>query len=137
MNLYLYIPPTSAHPPSCFKGLIAGKLCQYWLQNDAHNFKEILSKFIIQLIDRGHKIEHLTPLLLKATETLDNKQTRPLHENDNTIYIHWGYHPHELHWAVIQKIYNDTLSQSLDYDKMQVAISRPRNLREALTHTEL
>jgi hypothetical protein len=26
MNLYLCIPPLSAHPPSCFKGLIAGEL---------------------------------------------------------------------------------------------------------------
>jgi hypothetical protein len=135
--LYLYIPPTSAHPPSCFKGLIVGELRRYWLQNDAHNFKEILSKVIIRLIDRGHKIVHLAPLLLKAAETLDNKQTCPLNENDNTLYIHWGYQPHGLHRAVIRKIYNDTLSQSLDYDKMQVDISRPRNLRDALTCTEL
>jgi len=26
MNLYLYIPPLSAHPPSCFKGLIFGEI---------------------------------------------------------------------------------------------------------------
>jgi len=101
------------------------------------NFKEILSKFIIQLTDRRHKIEHLAPLLLKAAKTLDNKQTRPCNENNNTLYIHWGYHPHGLQWTVIRKIYNDTLSQSVDYDKMQVAISRPRNLRDTLTRTEL
>jgi hypothetical protein len=47
MNLCLCIPPASAHPPSCFKRLIAGELRRYWLQNDANNFKEILSKFII------------------------------------------------------------------------------------------
>jgi predicted DNA-binding protein (UPF0251 family) len=32
MNLYLYIPPLSAHPPSCLKGLIAGEMRLYWLQ---------------------------------------------------------------------------------------------------------
>jgi len=29
MNLYLYIPPLSAHPHSCFKGLVAGEMRRY------------------------------------------------------------------------------------------------------------
>jgi hypothetical protein len=41
MNLYLYIPPLSAHPPSCFKGLIAGEIRRYWLQNSPEDFKTI------------------------------------------------------------------------------------------------
>lgn len=39
MNLYLYIPLLSAHPPSCFKGLIASELHCYWIQNTPSNFK--------------------------------------------------------------------------------------------------
>jgi hypothetical protein len=46
MNLYLYIPPLSAHPPSCFKGLIVGEIRRYWLQNSSEDFKTILVKFI-------------------------------------------------------------------------------------------
>jgi hypothetical protein len=46
MNLYLYIPHLSAHPPSCFKGLIAGK---YWLKNNSEDYKNILVKFIERL----------------------------------------------------------------------------------------
>jgi hypothetical protein len=39
MNLFLYIPLLSAHPPSCFKGLIAGELRRYWLQNSPKDFQ--------------------------------------------------------------------------------------------------
>jgi hypothetical protein len=60
-----------------------------------------------------------------------------MNESAYTLYIHWDYHPHGLQRGAIHKIFNDTLSQSLDYIKMQVAISRPKNLRDALTRTEL
>jgi hypothetical protein len=46
MNLYLYIPPLSAHPHSCFKGLINGELRRYWIQNNPSKFQELLLKFI-------------------------------------------------------------------------------------------
>jgi hypothetical protein len=33
MNLYQYIPPTSAHPPKMKKGIVCGLIRQYKLQN--------------------------------------------------------------------------------------------------------
>jgi hypothetical protein len=55
LNLYLYIPPKSAHPPSCLKGLISGELRRYWFQNSPEDFKKILIKFMEQLVNRGHR----------------------------------------------------------------------------------
>jgi len=98
MNLYLYKPPTSAHPPSCLKGLITGEMRQYWLQNNNNDFQNILSKFIERLIDSGHKLVDLIPIFQQASYTLSKtKQSNNNSENSNTdsntLYIHWSYHP--------------------------------------------
>jgi hypothetical protein len=61
MNLYLYIPPLSSHPPSCFKGLIHGELQRYYRQNNKDDFIDIMVKFINRLLERGYTIENLTP----------------------------------------------------------------------------
>jgi hypothetical protein len=45
MNLYLYIPPLSAHPPSCFKGLIFGEIRRYWLQNTPEKFQATVKTY--------------------------------------------------------------------------------------------
>jgi len=82
-------------------------------------------------------IDSLVPILYKAAMALENKNTPATKESANTLYIHWDYHPHGLQRGALHKIFNDTLSQSLDFTKMQVAISRPKNLRDALTRTEL
>jgi len=134
MNLYMYIPPLSAHPPSCFKGLIAGELRRYYLQNNTENFKDILAKFIGRLLDRGHNIEDISPLLLQAANNLDRQPIN--HATDtgkSTLYIHWTHHPKGPQRRDIRHIYNDTLKDILPYDRMQIALSRPKNLRDILT----
>jgi len=69
LNLYLYIPPLSAHPSSCFKGLINGEIFKYWTQNSPDNFVNLLSKFIERLVQGGHSIEKLAPLVNLSLKT--------------------------------------------------------------------
>jgi hypothetical protein len=129
LNLYLYIPPRSAHPPSCLKGLISGELRRYWLQNSPDNFKIIVIKFIESLIDRGHSLQDLTPLFTNAAATLANEAHRsPPMPHSKVLYIHWVFHPNGLQRSDIRMAYNKTLQPLLDYDKMTVAISRSHNL---------
>jgi hypothetical protein len=65
----------------------------------------------------------------------------PLNMTNNTdsktLYIHWPFRPNGLWQREIQQIYNTTLQPCLDYDRMQIAISRPKNLRDILTHSAL
>jgi hypothetical protein len=140
LNLYLYIPPLSAHPPCCFKGLIYGEMKRYWLQNNPADFIDILSKFIIRLCERGHKIEVLAPLITQVASTLKHhytisKQTRD--RDQNTLYIHWPFHPHGIQRHTIRQLFNNILQPHIPVDKMQVAISRPKNLKDILTRTAL
>jgi hypothetical protein len=138
LDLYLYLPPKSAHPPSCLKGLIAGELRHYWLQNNTNDFQDILIKFIKRLSERGHQIEDLTPLIRQAALAIDWNETRHTAEsNTNTLFIHWRYHPHEIQRSDLRSLYNETLKPILDYNKVTVAISRPKNLRDVLSKTSL
>jgi len=140
MNLYLYIPPLSAHPPSCFKGLIFGEIRRYWLQNTPEKFQELLSKFIQRLVNRGHNLHTLTQILTKAASTLDSRlqnHDTPKKDDDNTLYIHWRYHPNGLQCSDIRQIFDKPLHSHLPYDSMRIAISRSKNLRDMLSKSAL
>ena len=118
MNLYLYIPPLSAHPQSCFKGLIHGEIRRYWIQNNPANFQAILLKFIQRLIDRGHTLEQLTPLITQAAADLDNKAWQAINTSScsqDTLFIHWQHYPGGLQRSDIRKIYEATLQPHLPY----------------------
>ena len=133
------MPPHSANPPSCLKGLINGELLRYWRQNrNPNHFQTIVSKFIIRLLDRGHTLQSLTPLLMQATTRIEQGQMRPCHNpTHKTLYIHWPYHPNGLQQKIVRKIYNETLHTALDYDHMQIAVSRPKTLKDILTRSTL
>jgi len=107
LNLYLYIPPTSAHPTTCFKGLIIGELLRYWNQNSSQNdFITITNKFISCLLQRGHLLKDLIPKLRVAVATIDNithnTQEHTNHNKpDESLYIHWQFHPKDINKAKI------------------------------------
>ena len=137
LNLYLYIPPLSAHPPSCFKGLIHGELRRYWAQNNPTDFAAILSNFILRLTARGHKLENLIPLISEAAASLDCQFKTRRNNDSNTLYVHWHYHPNGIQRQTIRRLYNNILKDHIPFDNMQVAISRPKNIKDILTRTKL
>jgi len=141
LNLYLYIPPLSAHPSSCIKGLLTGELNRYWFQNsEEEDFIDVTTKFILRLVQRGHQIQHLIPSLQTAAANIDNINTKESPKNpnnDDTLYIHWRHHPFNIRKHQIREIYNKTLQGSDNFQDMRLAISRPKNLRDSLCKTEL
>jgi hypothetical protein len=143
MNLYLYIPAHSAHPPSCLKGLISGEMFRYWLQNNTKDFETILSKFIQRLTERGHQIENLIPLFRQAAINLSTKIATPsfpnatTQNNNNILYLHWKYNPKGIQRNTIHRLYNEILKPHLNFTKMIIAMSRPTNLKDLLVKAAL
>ena len=141
LNLYLYLPPLSAHPFSCLKGLIKGEMKRYWLQNDTKGFETLITRFIERLHERGHSIEQLSPLFQQAASTLEVKDRGSIDhtttDSTNHLYIHLAHHPNGIQSRTVKKVYRETLEPHLQYDKTTIAISRPRNLKDALMKTAL
>ena len=109
-------------------------------QVSAYDFEAILSKFILRLTERGHKIENLIPILLQAAAFLNSSVTQHRLSSSNdiqTMYLHWSYHPHGIQRTKLRQLCNEYLAPVLNYDKMVIAMSRPRNLKDLLTKTAL
>jgi hypothetical protein len=134
MNLYLYIPPSSAHSPCCFKGLIARELRRYFIQNNKEGFETMLTKFTGRHLDRRHSLNNILPLLLQAAANLDTNPSRVTEKDCNSmLYIHWPLYPKGLQRQHLRQLYDNMLKNILPFQKMQVTISRLRNLRDVLT----
>jgi len=143
MNLYLYIPPSSAHPPGMLKGLIFGNLCRFWNQNSfVDDYIAVASAFLRHLTAQGYSREDTVPLFLKAAnkfDTEDQKQTPT--SNNQQLFFHLQYHPQDIKWTNIQWAYESTcgpiIQQELGINQLTVAYSQLPNIGDKLTRTQL
>jgi len=134
LNLYHYLPPRFAHPPSCLKGRRAGEMRRYFIQSSQEGFESILEKFIIRLMERSNQLKNIIPILQQKAVQLNNVHAQQTSQtNSNTLYIYQIYHPYGIQRNDIRKLFNKILEPILDFDRMTVAMSRPRNLRDTLT----
>jgi hypothetical protein len=145
MNLFLYIPPTSAHPPGVLKSIVYGNLQRYWQQNThSKDFIEIARKFYQRLISRGHSHNSVRELFTEAAAAIDRAIGRHTSSESrradprNTLFYHLEYHPRGLTRHTIRVEYNFTgcVNES-GFSRLIIAFSRPRNLRDALMQTKL
>jgi hypothetical protein len=154
MNLYLYIPPISAHPTSCFKGLIVGNFLRFCKQNDDENFCTLIRNFASHLLARGHTIKAIKSLFLQAAATTDKSKLPKIQQNptkppdeenspidatiaNRSLYLHWKYHPEGIQRETLRAIYIATLKDCNPFQGLTIAMARPKNLRDLLTRTTL
>ena len=76
MNLYLYVPLHSAHPPGLLHSLVFGTLRRYWLQNSLlKSFQKVATLFFDRLLARGYPHKLLCEAFTKAAKKIDANNT--------------------------------------------------------------
>lgn len=147
MNLYLYIPGSSAHTLGMIKGTIYGQLLRYYEHNSEYsdyiNYACLLYK---RLLYRGHRQRIIKPIFLEAHKSIlaRSRTTQPDSADDNEekkhLYLHFTYHPEDVPRKTIRKLYNKHIrdfEEELILDGSIIAYSRPTNLGELTSQAKL
>ena len=165
LNLYLYIPPHSAHPPGVLKGLVLGNCYRiYSLCSKKTDVKKNLQAFYHRLLARGYNSDVLYPLFQRSHELMLERQATPAPPrlrssrvastfNDTRVFFHVQYHPDNPASASFQKIWKECIlapvgetplpsvhnnnGYPIRIDQMTVAYSRPPNLGNLLSSRKI
>ena len=143
MNLFLYSPPTSAHPPGVLKLTIYGNLRRFWIQNSKlSDYTRVTQQFANHLIARGHRSQNISKLFLEAADKID----QGLRKNSNqtvkattasSLFFHVQFHPRGLSRKTIRTTYTRYCEGHTNFNRLTIAYSRPPNLRNALIKSRL
>ena len=146
MNLYLYVPSGSAHPPGVLRGLIFGGLRKYYHQNTRReDYKRMVSLFFDRIVARGHDPQQVRSIFVEAAKRIDEETSgrlkpRPQVKPKQRLFYHTEYHPHGASRRQIREAYGRSTSNFngiLDVKQFTVAYSRPTNLKNLLTSSRL
>ena len=159
LNLHLYIPPASAHPPGLLPGIVFGTLFRIQTLCSSQEDRDTKTKaFFRRLIVRGYQADQIKPLFYKAIARAKT-YTGPAERNNNGIsrdlmIFHLRYHPQDPPSYKIQQAWRDFVSEprykpklenlknpktkrKLGPQRLILAYSRPMNLGNLLTHRRL
>ena len=147
MNLHLYIPPSSEHPPSCIKGTIFSLILRYFKQNTyQEDFTYFVGLLYLRSLQRGWDRDHIRKLILEATRRAENPSPAALPPNDkknlkDTLFLHFQYHKDGISRQQIRAEFENILGpickDELGITRTIVAFSRPKNIGDFVTRTKL
>eukprot|EP00804_Cyclotella_cryptica_P027404 CCRYP_008835-RB/>CCRYP_008835-RB protein AED:0.21 eAED:0.21 QI:0/-1/0/1/-1/0/1/0/271 len=121
-NLYLYLPPHSAHPRGPLNSLIFGNILPiHSLCSTQREIQKNTHAFYKRLMDRGHPEATITPLFRKAThnalqymarspEDQDTRRCQQKDKTSNTIFLHLQYHPQDPPAWELQNLWHHTVA---------------------------
>ena len=160
LNLYLYIPQHSAHPPGVLTGLVLGNCHRiHTLCSSPADVQQLLQRFFDRLLRRGYSSSLLLPLFRRADElattSLSVKPTELTDEErlKNQIFLHMEYHPNSIRPSELQNFWKQNIlappsdahlstienkhGHPIELQQMTIAYSRPPNLGNLLSSRNL
>lgn len=136
LNLYLYVPANSAHPPGVLKSVIYGRILKFWKQN---TFKEDFQRLVQSLFDRlqarGYHAKVLEPVFIQAFSKIhDNTEANTKTEQ---LYLKLPYSDSGLSRSELEPIFQlkrlETLMEhEIQTEKLTLCFTRPKNLKDVL-----
>ena len=160
LNLHLYIPPHSAHPPGLLPGIVFGTLFRiHTLCSDTEDMTQRTLTFFRRLLARGYKADKLRPLFYKAIASAQNYRgpgevTTNDAEPERPVILHLPFHPNDPPSTSVQSAWRTCIAQPIykmkigdlqnpktktkcGINRMIIAYKRPQNLGNLLSHRNL
>ena len=114
MNLHLYLPARSAHPPGALQGLICGHIYRaYNLCSDEHDAISSIRKLWSHLRARGYSASTLHPIfsqgIAKRRPYVPPSST-PESTHPDYWFLKLRYHPQDPSSKFLQKAWNDSVA---------------------------
>jgi hypothetical protein len=114
-NLYLYIPPHSAHQPGILRSTTIGMIKRFYsLSSFQSDFVRSVISFFRRLCTRGYCPNVLRPLFREAIQRAQTTRSRHEDDTDGRIFLHLQYHPCDPPSRVIQSLFRDILLEPKD-----------------------
>jgi hypothetical protein len=151
LNLYLYLPPHSAHPPGVLRGLVTGnviRICR--LTSLWEDSETAIRTFYRRLLRRGYSPEILRPLFADAIEKAQTPRAPSNRDEttENCSFLHLPFNPRDPSSRVLQQTFRKELlspiheqalytmrnqyNAQIGINRMIVAYHRPRNIKNLL-----
>ena len=154
MNLFLYIPANSAHPPSSISSLVYGLLKTYREQNsNLSDFFRTTELLFNRLLDRGYKKEGLRSVFMDCIKKLEipsrNHRSSLGKSNLERIFFHIPYQPVDIARKTFRTLYERVIGSQLrgvrnpktgcrmDAKRFTVCYHKDSTLRSALIRSKL
>jgi hypothetical protein len=150
LNLYLYIPPHSAHAPGILRGLVIGMTSRIFrLTTLLQDKRKAIRSLFLRLSNRGYSSQTLRTTIAAALAYQERLMfDEKWFEHEKRCFLHLSYHPDDLPSKAIQRFFREHLLEPpaepclpdlrnfsgvpIETNQMIIAYHRPNNLRNLL-----